>query len=239
MPHVNSWKKPALLAAAAGLVGGGLLAIAVPAHAIPPAPLAPAKCEQWVFPGFTKINLTKGSLTFVSNESTVNGVATTFELGDGKSSQETMSGGITPDNHIDLLMPVGADATYHVLGDVGADGKVSNGRMGIPLGNELANAQPATIPALKCAKQATNGTPEGANSQMVTVLKDSDVYDTPEGNRLEAPFFLPKDHQYASVKPCADNWCLLNIPELPGGAHGGLPAGQAWVYSGEGYLDVK
>ena len=92
-----------------------------------------------------------------------------------------------------------------------------------------------TTAPLKCDVD----TPPGANSQMVTVLKDSDVYDAPEGNRLEAPFFLPADRQYASVSPCADIWCPLGIPELPGGAHGGLPAVQDRASSGEGFLDVK
>ncbi len=71
------------------------------------------------------------------------------------------------------------------------------------------------------------------------VEQASDVYDGPGGSRIEDPFFLAVGRSLEAVQPCADNWCLLKIPDLPGGAHGNLPAGQGWVYSGDGFLTVK
>jgi hypothetical protein len=67
----------------------------------------------------------------------------------------------------------------------------------------------------------------------------SDVYDGPGGSRIEDPFFLTVGRSLEAVQPCADNWCLLKIPDLPGGAHGNLPAGQGWVYAADGFLTVK
>jgi hypothetical protein len=219
--------KSPLLAAAAALTAAGLLGAPVPAHALPPVPLAPANCQQWAFNGFTTIHVSEADFDFqfTSNEPSVNGTVTRV----GVEDSGTITGGIDKNGHVELAIPEGGTA-LRFMGDVSDDGKARGTWSGNP-----PTARWETTAPLKCDVD----TPQGANSQMVTVLKESDVYDTPEGNRLEAPFFLPGGHQYASVGPCADSWCLLKIPELPGGAHGGLPAGQAWVYSGEGFLDVK
>jgi hypothetical protein len=64
----------------------------------------------------------------------------------------------------------------------------------------------------------------------VTVLKQSSVYPTIGGD--ETGFFLDIGRTLTTVQPCADNWCLLAVPDLPGGPHGDLPAGQGRVYSG-------
>jgi hypothetical protein len=72
-----------------------------------------------------------------------------------------------------------------------------------------------------------------------TVGKESNVYDAPHGNRIAAPFFLAVGRQLSLASKCSDNWCLLIIPDLPAGNYGSLPAGQGWVYEGEGFLTVK
>jgi hypothetical protein len=225
--HTELWNKPALLAAAAALSAAGLLATPIPAHALPAVPLAPANCQQWAFPGFTTLHVSEANFDFqfTSNEPTVNGTVTRLGVDDSGN----ITGGIDRNGHVDLNISQGT-ASLRFIGDVSADGKARGTWSGNP-----QTARWETTAPLRCDIDA----PQGANSQMVTVSKDSDVYDTPQGNRLEAPFFLPVGRKYASVSPCADNWCLLNIPELPGGAHGGLPAGQAWAYSSEGFLDVK
>ncbi len=208
------------------MAAAGLLAAPVPAHALPPVPLAPANCQQWAFPGFTTIHVSEADFDqFNSNEPSVNGTVTRV----GADDSGNITGGIDRNGHVDLTISQ-CEAALRFMGDVSDDGKARGTWTGNP-----QTAKWETTAPLKCDVD----TPPGANSQMVTVLKDSDVYDTPEGNRLEAPFFLPADRQYASVSPCADIWCPLRIPELPGGAHGGLPAGQDWAYSGEGFLDVK
>ncbi len=52
----------------------------------------------------------------------------------------------------------------------------------------------------------------------VTVLQDSNVYDAPEGNRIGGDnFFLNDGEKYDLVAPCANDWCHLVIPAVPGG----------------------
>jgi hypothetical protein len=162
---------------------------------------------------------------FTSNEPTVNTTVTRL----GVDDTGNITGAIDRNGHVDLNISEGT-ASLRFIGQVTADGRARGTWNGNP-----ATARWETTAPLRCDVGAT----QGGKSQTVTVSKDSDVYDSPQGNRLEAPFFLPVGRQYAIVSPCADNWCLLNVPELPGGAHGGLPAGQAWAYSGEGFLDVK
>jgi hypothetical protein len=223
---MESMNKSALSAAVAALSAAGLLATPIPAHALPAVPLAPANCQQWAFPGFTTINVSEAQFVFqfTSNEPTVNGTVTR----PGAPNTGNIAGGIDANGHVELTISE-PGAALQLTGDVGADGKARGTWNGNP-----ATARWETTAPLRCDVGAT----QGGKSQMVTVSKDSDVYDSPQGNRLEAPFFLPVGRQYATVSPCADNWCLLNVPELPGGAHGGLPAGQAWAYSGEGFIDV-
>lgn len=79
-------------------------------------------------------------------------------------------------------------------------------------------------------KPADTG-PATPAKQTVTVLKESSAY--PEIGGTEIPgFSLDVGRTLTTVQPCADNWCLLLIPDLPGGNHGNLPAGQGYVYSG-------
>lgn len=96
---------------------------------------------------------------------------------------------------------------------------------------------------IKCSMPAGAGQDTAPAAPTATVKIDSNVFDAPSGNRIEAPFFLATGTQLKTVQPCADSWCLLAIPNLPGGQHGNLPPGQGWVYQGGGddkvFLDVK
>lgn len=65
------------------------------------------------------------------------------------------------------------------------------------------------------------------------VEKASDVYDAPDGkgNKILVngqPFFLQPGRYLKRVEPCRQNWCHLQISEVPGGT--------GWVYQGEGFL---
>src|SRR5262249_52745994 len=80
--------------------------------------------------------------------------------------------------------------------------------------------------------------PVEAKPVTATVNKQSDVYGAAGGDRIEEPFFLDVRRSLETVPPRTD-WCLLKIPDLPGGAHGALPAGQGWVYAADGFLTVK
>jgi hypothetical protein len=223
---MDSLHGPALTAAAAMMTAAGLLVAPAPAKALPSVPLAPGNCQQWAFPGFTTLHVSEADFDFqfTSNEPTVNTTVTRL----GVDDTGNITGAIDRNGHVDLNISEGT-ASLRFIGQVTADGRARGTWNGNP-----ATARGETTAPLRCDVGAT----QGGKSQMVTVSKDSDVYDSPQGNRLEAPFFLPVGRQYATVSPCADNWCLLNVPELPGGAHGGLPAGQAWAYSGEGFIDV-
>lgn len=75
--------------------------------------------------------------------------------------------------------------------------------------------------------------PKPANN--VTVLKESDVYDGPDGtgNRLGPPsYFLASGRTLPLAEPCRNEWCLLNIPDAE------VPGGKGWVYAGDGFLKV-
>jgi hypothetical protein len=105
-------------------------------------------------------------------------------------------------------------------------------------GNFTCSAR-AAEPAAPAPKPADNNPPVEAKPVTATVNVQSDVYDAADGARIEDPFFLEVGRSLETVKPCAPKWCLLKIPDLPGGAHGDLPAGQGWVYAGDGFLTVK
>ena len=119
-------------------------------------------------------------------------------------------------------------------GTIGPDGKASGSASGEPIKGDNFNLYApgnwTSSDPLNC-EGATGG---GTGAGKVTVKQASDVYDAVQGNRIEAPFSLGVGKQYTTVQPCADNWCLLNIPELPGAGHGNLPAKQGFVYAGGG-----
>ncbi len=131
---------------------------------------------------------------------------------------------------------VGPGLQNRFSGDVKDDGFAKGDSTGstIPMG-WYAPGEWHSTDMINCAQLGGGGTTVQKN---VTVKRESDVYDAISGNRIEAPFFLTVDRELQPVQPCADNWCLLTIPDLPGDAHGGLPAKQGWVYAGEGFLQV-
>lgn len=119
-------------------------------------------------------------------------------------------------------------------GTIGADGNATGTATGEPLKGPNFNLGyvpgnwHSTAP-LNCAGAGGGGTAAGK----VTVKEQSNVYDAVGGNRIGGDtFFLDVGKQYTTVQPCADKWCLLNIPELPGAGHGTLPPKQGFVYAG-------
>ncbi|WP_164478589.1 hypothetical protein [Mycolicibacterium stellerae] len=220
----------------------GFLGVHAPAQAEPryPLPLAPA-CTQFIFSGPVEIRSAQGTLvTFFSTGAAVNGAAKYSGAG-LPAVDATVNGSITGDS-IALTL---TSSDPGVLPNAQYSGKVDDngfaaGKVKFVGHDDLGDVDWNATARFFCAQGAQNGggAAEGKPGT-VTVLKDSDVYDAPGGNRLEEPFFLDNDSVLTTVKPCADNWCLLQIPNLPGGAHGGLPAGQAWVYSGDDFLKVN
>ena len=145
MLHTKFRNIPLLLAAASALTVAGLLAAPVPAHALPPVPLAPANCQQFVFPGFTTIHVSEANFDFqfTSNEPTVNGTVTRLGVADSGN----ITGGIDTNGHVDLNISQG-EAALRFTGDVADDGKARGTWNGTP-----ATARWETTAPLKCAKE--------------------------------------------------------------------------------------
>lgn len=171
MSYAKPWSKAGMQVAAAGLVAGGLIGLPAPAHALPPVPLAPAKCEQWVFPGFTSINwggLTQ--LTFTSNEATVNGP---FNF--ANEQQPNISGGVSANGHVELTFP-SQQFTEQMSGDVNADGHVTNGVAVLLTPDGPANnVSWNTNTPLKCAKETAK---EGPTVSFEPILGGLNVHIT-------------------------------------------------------------
>jgi len=230
-------------AAIACAAAAGFVAVHSPAHAEPryPLPLAPA-CTQFTFPGQVEIRSAQGTaVTFFSTGSAINGAAKYSGAG-LPAVDANVNASITGDA---IALTV-TSSDPGVLPNSQYTGKVddngfASGTVKFIGHDDLGDVDWNTSARFFCAPGAQNG--QGGAAEVkpgtVTVLKDSDVYDAPQGNRLEAPFFLDNDSVLTTVKPCADNWCLLQIPDLPGGAHGNLPANQGWVYAGEDFVKVN
>ena len=202
--HTHLRNRPPLLAAVTALAVAGLVAAPVPAHALPPAPLAPANCQQWAFNGFTTLHVAANvdfDFQFTSNEPSVNGTVTRV----GADESGTITGGIDKNGHVELAIPEGGTA-LRFMGDVTNDGKARGTWSGNP-----PTARWETTAPLKCI----DTTPQGANSQMATVLKDSDVYDTPEGNRLRRRSSCRRTVSTRASNPALTTGVCSTFPSCP------------------------
>src|SRR4029079_12652908 len=129
---------------------GGLFAVPVPVHALPPAPLAPPGCLQWGFAGPTGIvSNGKTIVTFNGDGPSVNTSATANAL------TVPISGFVDANKFITLSvsMPGPPPATETYAGAVGDDGiargRISNTSPIVQSGGEWSTAAP-----LKCVKEA-------------------------------------------------------------------------------------
>jgi hypothetical protein len=121
-------KRSPLIAAAALTTAAGLFTMAAPAQALPPAPLAPAGCAQWGFPGETTFTNAGGvAMRFTSTGPTASGPAEFNPNGIFKRG--TIAGGIDANGHVTLTFTdddVNDPGTAGFIGDVGPDGKVKS-----------------------------------------------------------------------------------------------------------------
>jgi hypothetical protein len=115
-----------LMAAAAAVAATGFMVATPPAHALPPAPLAPNNCAQFEFNGPTNLKLSTGPiLSFTANGPGVNGPAT-----DNRQDQGNITGTIFPNRAIDLTYLTSSpqfagDPPVHFVGNVRDDGTAS------------------------------------------------------------------------------------------------------------------
>jgi hypothetical protein len=238
MNRFRMTRKAQTLAAAAALGAGGLL-VAPMAHA--------ASCtvtgDNWTVTqpdGNTSYSVTvnaNGS-TFGPRAVIVLFNGTSGLYGDVTGSikeDKTLAFTITWDDHFPGFNnggPLGKRFVTNYTGTIGPDGNATGVATGEPLKGPDFNLGYVPGNWHSTAPLNCEGATGGTTAQKATVKQQSDVYDAISGNRIEAPFALAVDKQYETVQPCADSWCLLKIPELPGAAHGALPAKQGWVYAG-------
>jgi hypothetical protein len=148
MTHSNRWP---LFAGATTVVTAGLLAAPVPAHAVPPIPLAPPACLQWAFAGPTQI---------VANGNTIVNFDATGPSFSGTSSTSAVSNiptsGTVHENkfiEISMSMPGPPPATQAFNGVVGDDG-IARGKSSntSPIAGQPVDW--STAAPLKCDKEA-------------------------------------------------------------------------------------
>ena len=154
MTHSNRWPR---LAGATTMVAAGLLAAPVPAHAVPPIPLAPPACLQWAFAGPTGIvsngktivnfTATGPSFSGTSSTSAVQNIPTSVTIHENKFIAISMS------------MPGPPPATQSFNGVVGDDG-IARGKSTNTSPITVQNIDWSTAAPLKCAKEAAIEAPK-------------------------------------------------------------------------------
>lgn len=150
MTHSQRWPH---FAGATALIAAGLAVTPGPAHAVPPAPLAPPACQQWGFGGTTNI--------------IVNGRTVASFTADGPSFTGSASAGdltvptsavVHENNYIEISQHMpgpegsgGAEQSYN--GVVGPDGMASGQSHNT---SPIVSGSPAwtTAAPLKCIKEA-------------------------------------------------------------------------------------
>ena len=154
MTHSNRWP---LLAGATAMVAAGVLAAPVPAHAVPPIPLAPPACLQYAFAGPTGIVANgKTIVNFNATGPNVNTMASTAAL-----SGLPINGSVDANRFVTLSLsmpgPPAATETYSgaVSDDGIARGKISHTSPIVQSGGDWSTAAP-----LKCDKEAAVEAPK-------------------------------------------------------------------------------
>jgi hypothetical protein len=173
MTHSN--RRP-LFAGATTVVTAGLLAVPVPAHAVPPAPLAPPACLQWAFAGPTGI---------VTNGTTIVNFNATGPSFSGTSSTSAFpnipTSGVIHENkfiEITMAMPVDPPVTNGYNGVVGDDG-IARGRSFNTSPLDPGPRDWTTAAPLKCEKEAAPPPPkEGPTVDFNPILGGLNVHIT-------------------------------------------------------------
>jgi hypothetical protein len=118
----------------------------------------------------------------------------------------------------------------HYSGTIGPDGIAKGTATGnvVPINLWNPGDWTSTGP-LSCTGVDTGPAQPTQGAGTVTVKKASDVYDGPDGNGKRigpASYHLAPGRTLTLVQPCADDWCLLTIPDAQ------VKGGQGWVYAG-------
>ncbi len=155
MPKGRFLTTSPLVAAAAVVAGAGLFTTAAPAQALPPAPLAPAACGQWGFPGPVTIRRDTGeTVNFTANGPNA-GAPADWDHQQGKVDHGNISGNIGPDGVVSLTFFQNDGTAIPLNGQVGPDGKATGMS---PPDNSVAWH---TVAPLTCVTQAAAVAKEG------------------------------------------------------------------------------
>jgi hypothetical protein len=149
MTHLHRWP---FFASATTIVAAGLVAGPVPAHAVPPAPLAPPACLQWEFAGPTGIANSTGKtvVNFNATGPSFSGTSSTSAFPNIPTS------GVIHENkfiEITMAMPTDPPVTNGYNGVVGDDG-IARGRSFNTSPLDPGPSDWSTAAPLKCAKEA-------------------------------------------------------------------------------------
>jgi hypothetical protein len=203
-------QKSALVAAAMAASATGLFVAAGPAQALPPAPLAPAACQQWIFNGTSGLKMSTGeTVIFESSTSNVDEPATWIHP-EGPRDTGKVTGHVDPNGQVNITW---FDETHTIpfTGQVGPDGVASGTRPG---GDSPVPWH--TVTPLFCGVKGDATAPQG-NSREVT--GDVEVYDVPGGVGTVIGTLAGGDGQRVQLgSGCKDDhWCNVVWPAGPGG----------------------
>ena len=207
--------KKALVAAGMAVSATGLFAATGPAQALPPAPLAPGACQQWIFNGTSGLKMGTGeTVTFESSKSTVDEPAT-WSHPEGPRDKGRVTGNVDSNGRVNITW---LDETHTIpfTGEVGPDGIASGTRPGAD-----SPVPWHTVTPLFCDVKGEAAAPQG-NSREVTA--DVDAYDVPGGGGTVIGVLQGGEGQRVQLgSGCKDdNWCNV--------AFAGGPGGTAWVW---------
>jgi hypothetical protein len=221
-------------AAATALGASGVLAGPHPAHAYPPAPLAPA-CHDWKHNGAVVINEASGMRTELDWDGYIaRGPAQSFKGTKTTNPLTGSVGGGIKNGHVDFTItwdPENYDGqvitwgSNHYVGDVDPEwGSVR----GVVTDSGGVRKDWVAQEHFDCATPAAQpaAPPPAAQPKTATVAGDVDVYNIAadevpdEGSGVVGTKIgmLPAGKQVQLAKPCkADDWCQVLAPELPNG----------------------
>jgi hypothetical protein len=227
---------PKLVCSAAAAVGAaGLLTFAVPAGAIPRAPLAPA-CS-WRLPSFLTIHQDNNiDVRMAINNNKLAGTAEYTSPG-GAVTGGSADGGLNSDGHTFLFIMkwnTGGQNNYHgyisddgsISGDTLNEANVANNWTASPNATCAAAPAPPAPAPVPAPAPAPPPVPAPA-AHTATATGDVDVYSRPGGNDADKkmktgtfPGYLPARTQVNLVDGSAcpsEDWCHISGSILPGG----------------------
>jgi hypothetical protein len=218
-----------LAGSAAAAAAIGFLIGPVPVHAQPPAPLAPADCASYQFPGGTVSLNYPDPLNAHTEFDTIAGGTHVDTKAVTKYQQSDMPGTVIGDikgNKIHLTVTrEGTSRDYPPLildGEVGADDR-AHGTVTYKGGDpaswdsvEPMKCIPASAPVQQAPAQANTAIVSGGDADVFNIAHN-DVPDPTNGIAGAKIATLPNGTQVNLDGACKAGWCRVNSPQIPQG----------------------